>query len=141
MKKILFIIVLLAAPFVLAAQQVVNTNSIKHRGGAQRISRMVINGDTIYSLYLKSDNDFWGDVTIELGEKSNAVRLLEFLAEYKPNKGDYIILDNPKQNVAKPTRFMGVKMYAIYEPGGRIKGLIAIKQIKDFIELLQNGKI
>lgn len=141
MKKIIFMALLFAMPFVLSAQQVVKTNSIKHRGGAQRIASTVINGDTIYSLSLKSNNEFWGDVTVELGDRDNAIRLLEFLATYKPDKGDLIVLDTPAQNVAKPTKFMGVKMYAIYEPGGRISGLIAKKQIKDFIEMLQTGKI
>lgn len=141
MKKIIFMALLFAMPFVLSAQQVVKTNSIKHFGGAQRIASTVIDGDTIYSLSLRSNNEFWGDVSVELGNKDSAIRLLEFLAEYKPDKGDFIVLDNQKQNVVKPTKIMGVKMYAIYEPGGRIRGLIAKKQIKDFIEMLQTGKI
>lgn len=141
MKKVIFMALLLVMPFVLSAQQVVKTSSIKHQGGAQRISRTVIEGDTIYSLSLKSNNEIWGDVSVELGDRCNSIRLLKFLAAYEPEKGDLIVLDNPSHNVAKPTKFMGVKMYAIYESGGRIRGLIAKKQIKDFIEMLQTGKI
>ena len=141
MKKVIFMALLLAMPFALAAQQVVKTNSIKHRGGAQRISSIVINGDTIYSLSLKSNNDFWGDVAVELGDRNTAIQILQFLAKYEPEKGDLIVLENSTKNIAKPTKVLGVKMYRIYEPGGTISGLIAKKQIKDFIKMLQTGKI
>ena len=112
-------------------------------GQAQRISRpetirttelgnqKLIVTDSVFVLVLKSSVK---PISIVLGNREQALRILRFLRDADVRSGDVIELQNEAGDVAK---YNGLKQYEFFSPGRQYTGQIAKRYIKGYIEAIE----
>ena len=92
---------------------------VKLNSGYHNLKAHISNTDTLYFLSLRSNNQFTGQIIIDLGYRDEAIVLLESLEDYDDDKsGSTIYFNNPSKNKAVLTRVFGSKQYMVYEEHG-----------------------
>lgn len=132
MKKIILFLVISVMCVSVYAQTVVEVETLKVTDlGNQKLCAAKVNGCIdYYYIMLKTSNIYQKYITVYLGDKEEAIRLLRFLYDLNPNGGTYIHLENRTNNVVSWNR---LGYYTVFSEGRVLKGHIRKQNIKGFI--------
>lgn len=118
-----------------SAQSVMSTETLKTTDlGNQKLMVAVSGEDTLYSVALKTGNSFQKYIMVALGDRERALKLLQFLYDYKAKKGDIIDLENATHNTAT---YQGASGYRVVSEGGQLSGHLRKPNIKGFIKVIK----
>lgn len=138
MKKIILFLVISVMCVSVYAQTVVEVETLKVTDlGNQKLCAAKVNGCIdYYYIMLKTSNIYQKYITVYLGDKEEAIRLLRFLYDLNSKSGTYIHLENRTNNVVSWNR---LGYYTVFSEGRVLKGHIRKQNIKGFIaELTDN---
>lgn len=132
MKKIILFLVISVMCVSVYAQTVVEVETLKVTDlGNQKLCAAKVNGCIdYYYIMLKTSNMYQKYITVYLGDKEEAIRLLRFLYDLNPKGGTYIHLENRTNNVVSWNR---LGYYTVFSEGRVLKGRIRKQNIKGFI--------
>lgn len=138
MKKIILFLVISVMCVSVYAQTVVEVETLKVTDlGNQKLCAAKVNGRIdYYYIMLKTSNIYQKYITVYLGDKEEAIRLLRFLYDLNSKDGTYIHLENRTNNVVSWNR---LGYYTVFSEGRVLKGHIRKRNIKGFIEELTNN--
>lgn len=138
MKKIILFLVISVMCVSVYAQTVVEVETLKVTDlGNQKLCAAKVNGCIdYYYIMLKTSNIYQKYITVYLGDKEEAIRLLRFLYDLNPKGGTYIQLENRTNNVVSWNR---LGYYTVFSEGRVLKGHIRKQNIKGFIAELTNN--
>lgn len=137
MKKIILFLVISVMCVSVYAQTVVEVETLKVTElGNQKLCAAKVNGCIdYYYIMLKTSNIYQKYITVYLGDKEEAIRLLRFLYDLNSKDGTYIHLENRTNNVVSWNR---LGYYTVFSEGRVLKGRIRKQNIKGFIAVLTN---
>lgn len=132
MKKIILFLVISVMCVSVYAQTVVEAETLKVTDlGNQKLCAAKVNGCIdYYYIMLKTSNIYQKYITVYLGDKEEAIRLLRFLYDLNSKSGTYIHLENRTNNVVSWNR---LGYYTVFSEGRVLKGHIRKQNIKGFI--------
>lgn len=132
MKKIILFLVISVMCVSVYAQTVVEVETLKVTDlGNQKLCAAKVNGCIdYYYIMLKTSNMYQKYITVYLGDKEEAIRLLRFLYDLNSKSGTYIHLENRTNNVVSWNR---LGYYTVFSEGRVLKGRIRKQNIKGFI--------
>lgn len=132
MKKIILFLVISVMCVSVYAQTVVEVETLKVTDlGNQKLCAAKVNGCIdYYYIMLKTSNIYQKYITVYLGDKEEAIRLLRFLYDLNSKSGTYIHLENRTNNVVSWNR---LGYYTVFSEGRALKGHIRKQNIKGFI--------
>lgn len=132
MKKIILFLVISVMCVSVYAQTVVEVETLKVTDlGNQKLCAAKVNGCIdYYYIMLKTSNIYQKYITVYLGDKEEAIRLLRFLYDLNSKSGTYIHLENRTNNVVSWNR---LGYYTVFSEGRVLKGHIRKQNIKGFI--------
>lgn len=132
MKKIILFLVISVMCVSVYAQTVVEVETLKVTDlGNQKLCAAKVNGCIdYYYIMLKTSNIYQKYITVYLGDKEEAIRLLRFLYDLNSKSGTYIHLENRTNNVVSWNR---LGYYTVFSEGRILKGRIRKQNIKGFI--------
>lgn len=132
MKKIILFLVISVMCVSVYAQTVVEVETLKVTDlGNQKLCAAKVNGCIdYYYIMLKTSNIYQKYITVYLGDKEEAIRLLRFLYDLNSKVGTYIHLENRTNNVVSWNR---LGYYTVFSEGRVLKGHIRKQNIKGFI--------
>lgn len=138
MKKIILFLVISVMCVSVYAQTVVEVETLKVTDlGNQKLCAAKVNGCIdYYYIMLKTGNIYQKYITVYLGDKEEAIRLLRFLYDLNPKGGTYIHLENRTNNVVSWNK---LGYYTVFSEGRVLKGRIRKQNIKGFIAELTNN--
>lgn len=138
MKKIILFLVISVMCVSVYAQTVVEVETLKVTDlGNQKLCAAKVNGCIdYYYIMLKTSNIYQKYITVYLGDKEEAIRLLRFLYDLNSKSGTYIHLENRTNNVVSWNR---LGYYTVFSEGRVLKGRIRKQNIKGFIAELTNN--
>lgn len=138
MKKIILFLVISVMCVSVYAQTVVEVETLKVTDlGNQKLCAAKVNGCIDhYYITLKTSNIYQKYITVYLGDKEEAIRLLQFLYDLNSKSGTYIHLENRTNNVVSWNR---LGYYTVFSEGRALKGHIRKQNIKGFIAELTNN--
>lgn len=138
MKKIILFLVISVMCVSVYAQTVVEVETLKVTDlGNQKLCAAKVNGCIdYYYIMLKTSNIYQKYITVYLGDKEEAIRLLRFLYDLNSKSGTYIHLENRTNNVVSWNR---LGYYTVFSEGRVLKGHIRKQNIKGFIAELTNN--
>lgn len=138
MKKIILFLVISVMCVSVYAQTVVEVETLKVTDlGNQKLCAAKVNGCIdYYYIMLKTSNIYQKYITVYLGDKEEAIRLLRFLYDLNSKSGTYIHLENKTNNVVSWNR---LGYYTVFSEGRVLKGRIRKQNIKGFIAELTNN--
>lgn len=138
MKKIILFLVISVMCVSVYAQTVVEVETLKVTDlGNQKLCAAKVNGCIdYYFIMLKTSNIYQKYITVYLGDKEEAIRLLRFLYDLNSKSGTYIHLENRTNNVVSWNR---LGYYTVFSEGRVLKGRIRKQNIKGFIAELTNN--
>lgn len=138
MKKIILFLVISVMCVSVYAQTVVEVETLKVTDlGNQKLCAAKVNGCIdYYYIMLKTSNMYQKYITVYLGDKEEAIRLLRFLYDLNSKSGTYIHLENRTNNVVSWNR---LGYYTVFSEGRVLKGRIRKQNIKGFIAELTNN--
>lgn len=150
MKRLTIIIAMLLITAIAAnAQSVINQQSKRSKYSSMRLITQMKDGVTVYAWDFTPDlkkrnkplsGKLYYDPIVPLGDKEQAIRIMTFLLDYNSKKGDIINLENGYGHYATGGRGW-LKIYSIYTEDGYNVGMMAKKQLKEFIKFLsETGK-
>ena len=107
--------------------------------GNQKLQMAVQNNDTVFAIVLKNCGQGSRDdvITVALGNRQNALRLLNLMAGLELGKGDALSLENETNNVVKKWPLSGGGFAVFHELGVRY-GQLRKPNIKGFIKVLDS---
>ena len=127
MRKLLLIILACTALSV-QAQKINRAETLRTTElGNQKLQ--VSNG--VFFLVVKSSVQ---NITVVLGDKEKALKILRFLYEADVKKGDIVELENENGDIA---RFNGLKQYEFFSEGRQYTGQMAKRYLKGYIEAIE----
>lgn len=132
MKKIILFLVISVMCVSVYAQTVVEVETLKVTDlGNQKLCAAKVNECIdYYYIMLKTSNIYQKYITVYLGDKEEAIRLLRFLYDLNSKSGTYIHLENRTNNVVSWNR---LGYYTVFSEGRVLKGHIRKQNIKGFI--------
>lgn len=132
MKKIILFLVISVMCVSVYAQTAVEVETLKVTDlGNQKLCAAKVNGCIdYYYIMLKTSNIYQKYITVYLGDKEEAIRLLRFLYDLNSKSGTYIHLENRTNNVVSWNR---LGYYTVFSEGRVLKGHIRKQNIKGFI--------
>lgn len=138
MKKIILFLVISVMCVSVYAQTVVEVETLKVTDlGNQKLCAAKVNECIdYYYIMLKTSNIYQKYITVYLGDKEEAIRLLRFLYDLNSKSGTYIHLKNRTNNVVSWNR---LGYYTVFSEGRVLKGHIRKQNIKGFIAELTNN--
>ena len=136
MKAMTTIIAVLAMCVAAGAQTIVRseTLAVDDLGNVKLIKV----GDK-YLMKIETGNRFQTHISVALGEREQALHLLEFLRDTELNVGDVIDLENETGNAASWVALSEMSGYLIASPGGRLDGWLRKATIKKYIGIIKNN--
>lgn len=136
MKKIILFLVIAVMCVSMYSQTVVEVETLKATDlGNQKLCAAKVNGSIdYYYLMLKTSNIYQKYITVYLGDKEEAIRLLQFLYDLNSKGGTYIHLENMTDNVVS-WNILGY--YTVFSEGKALKGHIRRQNIKGFLRVLK----
>ena len=106
--------------------------------GNQKLQMAIQNNDTVYAIVLKSSGGGRDDViVVALGNRENALRLLNVMLDVELEKDDVLALENETKNVVKKWPLPGGGFAVFHELGVRY-GQLRKPNIKGFIKAIEN---
>lgn len=100
--------------------------------GNQRLEVLENGTDTSYVISLATGKSV--RVVVALGNTDEALKLLQWLADYEPKRGDIIDFENETENVAK---WQGASGYLVYSQGKMFTGHLRKPNINGFIKTIK----
>lgn len=132
MKKLIITILVLVLALPVSAQKVYRSEVLKsYRSGTMKLYET--EGKT-YSIIFKTGNRFTPTFPCVLGDRENALRLLEFLRELKLGDDDMVDLENETKNWVKRGLWGSLR---IISEGNQFSYDITKKEIKGMIEIIE----
>ena len=138
MRKILFLLMVMVSAAV-SGQTLTRAKVLKSTDlGNQKLQMAIQNNDTVFAIVLKNSGPGSRDdvVVVGLGNRQNALRLLNVLAGVELSKDDALSLENETNNVVKKWPLAGGGFAVFHELGVRY-GQLRKPNIKGFIKVLQ----
>ena len=133
MKKVILVLLSCIA-LCLQAQTVHKVIQLdSYNMGAVKLVRI----DSAYALKMRTNNRYQRTFTVALGNRENAIRLLDFISKLKIDGDDIVELENETDNCIKKGPLGG---YAIFSTGGQFSCVITKKQAKDMIKVIEENK-
>ena len=106
--------------------------------GNQKLQMAIQKNDTVYAIVLKSSGGGRDDViVVALGNRENALRLLNVMLDVELEKDDVLALENETKNVVKKWPLPGGGFAVFHELGVRY-GQLRKPNIKGFIKAIEN---
>lgn len=131
-KFVLFFSLIVAV--AAGAQTLTKVNVLKKTDlGNQKFVQLIQNKDTVYAISVKTGNRVRPEVTVALGNRDNALRLLNLLYEVELGKDDALELENETGNVVKKNSLGGL---LVFDNLGVVGGQLRKPNIKAFISIL-----
>lgn len=131
MKKLLSLLMVLCMATGLQAQKISRPQTLR---STELGNQKLILTDSIYTLVLRARPN---NITIVLGNKEQALKILRFLSTADVRRGDIVELENANGDVAK---FNGLKQYEFFSPGRQYTGQMAKRYLKGYIEVIEEQK-
>lgn len=127
MRKLLLILFAFL-PMMVQAQKISRPETIRSTEfGTQKM--MVV--DSTFVLVIKTN---YKPITVELGTKDKALKILRFLYTADVRSGDIIEIENEAGDVCK---YNGLKQYEFFSAGRQFTGQIAKRYLKGYIESVE----
>ena len=127
MKK-LILLLLICLPMMVQAQKISRPETIRSTEfGTQKM--MVV--DSTFVLVIKTG---YKPISVELGTKDKALKILRFLYTADVRSGDIIEIENEAGDVCK---YNGLKQYEFFSAGRQFTGQIAKRYLKGYIEAVE----
>ena len=133
MRKLLSFLFLFFA-MVSHGQTITKTITLKSTDFGNQKIVAVIGNDTAYAMQIKTGNRYQKYLTVGLGVRSDAIRLLTFLLETEIEKGDIVDLENPTHNLVSKNPLGGL---LVISEGRQFSGQLRKPNIKAFIEAIK----
>lgn len=133
MRKILFLM-MMAVAMVSQGQSVTRTVTLKNLMLGNQKLVAAVGKDTVYAVLIKTSNRYQKHITVGLGNRSEAIRLLTFLNDTEVRKGDIIDLENETHNLVTKNSLGGL---LVYSEGRQFSGQLSKSCIKSFIETIK----
>lgn len=134
MKKLLSLLLVFVG-LIATAQTLTKTKVLKTTDmGNQKLEMVIRGGDTVYAMKIKSQNIRNDVVVVALGDRQNALRLLNILKDVELSGDDALNLENETQNVVKKNPMGG---FAVFHELGVKYGQLRKQNIKGFIKVLE----
>lgn len=134
MKKLLSLLLVFVG-LIATAQTLTKTKVLKTTDmGNQKLEMVIRSGDTVYAMKIKSQNIRNDVVVVALGDRQNALRLLNILKDVELSGDDALNLENETQNVVKKNPMGG---FAVFHELGVKYGQLRKQNIKGFIKVLE----
>lgn len=135
MKK-LFILMMACMSMTTTAQTLTRARVLKSTDmGNQKLEMMINGSDTLYALKIKAMNIRNDVVVVALGDRANALRLLNILKDIELKGDDALNLENETQNIVKKNPLGG---FAVFHELGVKYGQLRKQNIKGFIKVLED---
>lgn len=137
MRKVILVLMLMVS-MLAGAQTLTKVNVLKKTDlGNQKLVQLIQKNDTVYAIVLKTGNRVTPEVTVALGKRDNALRLLNLLYELELGKDDALELENETENVVKKNNLGGL---LVFDKLGVVAGQLRKPNIKGFINILDSDK-
>ena len=138
MRKILFLLMMMVSVAV-SGQTLTKSKVLKSTDlGNQKLQMAIQKNDTVYAIVLKSSGGGRDDViVVALGNRENALRLLNVMLDVELEKDDVLALENETKNVVKKWPLPGGGFAVFHELGVRY-GQLRKPNIKGFIKAIEN---
>ena len=138
MRKILFLLMMMVS-LAVSGQTLTKSKVLKSTDlGNQKLQMAIQNNDTVYAIVLKSSGGGRDDViVVALGNRENALRLLNVMLDVELEKDDVLALENETKNVVKKWPLPGGGFAVFHELGVRY-GQLRKPNIKGFIKAIEN---
>ena len=134
MRKLFFILLALLS-ISAQAQTITKSKILKTTDlGNQKLAVIVQKQDTTFAILFKTANRFQKQFECVLGDRDNALRLLQFLQDLELEKGDIVDLENPSENYVKKNALGGL---LVYSEGGVFSQQLRKPHCKAFIEAIK----
>ena len=132
MKKLIITMMMLVLALPMSAQTVYRSEVLKsYRSGTMKLYETE---GKIYSIIFKTGNRFTPTFPCALGDRENALRLLEFLRDLKLGDDDMVDLENETNNWVKRGLWGSLR---IISEGNQFSYDITKKEIKGMIEIIE----
>lgn len=128
------VLLLLTIAMVSQGQTITRKVTLKSTDLGNQKLEAVVGKDTVYVMLIATGSRVMKHVTVELGDKENALRILLFLLDANIKKGDFINLENPTDNIVTKNSLGG---YLVYSQGRQFSGQLRKPNIKGFIEAIR----
>ena len=127
MKKLIALLCI-CLPMLAQAQKISRPETIRSTEfGTQKM--MVV--DSTFVLVIKTS---YKPITVEMGKKEQALKILRFLYTADVRSGDIIEIENEAGDVCK---YNGLKQYEFFSAGRQFTGQIAKRYLKGYIEAVE----
>ena len=139
MRKV-FLSIMMAAMVVSAdCQTLTKRETIANLAlGGVKLEQIVQKGDTLYSMFIKTGNRYKKYVAVGLGDRQEALRLLNFLNDVKLKGDDILSLENVTDNIVTRGAFGSLRFYS---EGRQFSGDVHKMYIRKMIEVLEGAKV
>lgn len=138
MRKV-FLSIMMAAMVVSAdCQTLTKRETIANLAlGGVKLEQIVQKGDTLYSMFIKTGNSYKKYIAVSLGNRSEALRLLNILNDVKLKGDDMLSLENVTDNIVTRGAFGCLRFYS---EGRQFSGDIHKMYIRKMIEVLEGAQ-
>lgn len=135
MKKILLTAAMAFIVSLCYGQSIVRAKMLKSTDlGNQKLEVMVDGNDTTFAIIIHNGAATRHPFPVALGNKENALRILNFLLDAELENDDMIRLENPTDNCVKKNGFGG---YLVLSEGRAFSGHLRKPNIRGFIKAIQ----
>lgn len=132
MKRIILILLIAVTTVSGYAQKLHSYETIrKTELGNQRL----LVSDSVFFFHLKTGSRAYPKITVVLGGRDDALRILRFLAEVKPKSGDVIELENENNDIVG---YNSLGQYVFYSSGRQFSAQMSRRYVKGYIEAIEN---
>ena len=138
MRKILFLLMMMVS-LAVSGQILTKSKVLKSTDlGNQKLQMAIQKNDTVYAIVLKSSGGGRIDdvIVVALGNRENALRLLNVMLDVELEKDDVLELENETKNVVKKWPLPGGGFAVFHELGVRY-GQLRKPNIKGFIKAIE----
>lgn len=136
MKRIVLLLSCLLMAICAIAQSISRNVLLKSTDlGNQKLYAMVYKQDTTLVIIMKTTSRIQPTFPVELGNKANAIRLLNFLLDAELHGDDILDLENETHNLVKKNALGG---FLVFSEGQAYSQGLRKKQIKSFIEAIED---
>lgn len=135
MKRIMLLFAIVFLVLSVSGQSVVRRKPIcKVNYGNIQLEQIVSETDTCYAMYIKTNNNYHPFITIDLGNKIQAIKMLNFLIDVKLENDDMVTLDNATNNTVTRGLFGSL---CFHSEGRQFSGDVIKKYLKTFLDVLE----
>ena len=102
--------------------------------GVLKLEQITQASDTAYAMLIKTTNRYQKHITVALGDRANAIRLLRLLCDVKLKNDDMLDLENPTHNIVTRGTFGSLRFHS---EGRQFQGDCGKMYLKTFLDVLE----